>query len=237
MGKNLIIIPTYNERENIKDLIFSVFQSLKKNPCHILVIDDNSPDGTYTLLEELKKNQFKNKISLIKRERKLGLGTAYIKGFQWGLDRGYDLFIEMDADFSHNPVYLPEMIKLSESYDFIIGSRYVTGGGIKGWGKKRKLISKGGSLYAKTILSCPINDLTGGYNLWQKKVLLDIDINNIISEGYSFQIEMKYRAYKRGFKFYEFPIIFEDRALGLSKMSKKIIREAIIAVWKLKFGL
>ena len=235
MKKNLIIITTYNERDNIEKLIISAFNALKKIPSHILVIDDNSPDETSSLVEKLIKNKYKNKLFLIKRKEKSGLGTAYIKGFQWGLAHGYEVFIEMDADFSHNPKYLPEMIELSKSYDFIIGSRYVNGGGIKGWGLKRNFLSKGGSLYAKTILNCPINDLTGGYNLWKKKVLLDIDVNSIISEGYSFQIEMKYRAYKAGFKFIELPIIFEDRTLGISKMSKNIIFEAMIAMWKLRF--
>ena len=235
MEKNLIIIPTYNERDNIENLIISIFKRLIKVTCHILVIDDNSPDGTADIVNKIIK-KYKKKLFLIKRAKKYGLGTAYIRGFQWGLKQGYELFIEMDADFSHNPAYLPEMIKLSDTYDFIIGSRYVKDGGVKGWKRWRKFLSKSGSLYAKIILFCPIHDLTGGYNIWRKETLLGIDLNSIISEGYSFQIEMKYRAYKHGFKFFEYPIIFEDRALGVSKMSKKIMHEAIIAVWKLRFG-
>lgn len=235
MNKSLIIIPTYNECDNIEDLIFSIFKKLKQISAHVLVIDDNSPDGTGEVVKKLIKIQYRDNLFLMQREKKLGLGTAYIKGFKWGLQRGYDLFIEMDADFSHKPSYLTEMIKLSGTYDFVIGSRYVNYGGVEGWSKLRKLISKGGSLYAKAILFCPIHDLTGGYNLWNRKVLLNIDLDNIISEGYSFQIEMKYRAYKKGFKFFEYPIIFEDRAIGKSKMSKKIMLEAIITVWKLRF--
>ncbi|MBU1076413.1 MAG: polyprenol monophosphomannose synthase [Spirochaetes bacterium] len=237
MEKTLIIIPTYNEKDNIEDLIFTVFQTVKKFPADILVIDDNSPDGTGDIIANLMKKQYSKRLFLIKRKSKMGLGTAYIKGFKWGLERDYDIFIEMDADFSHNPSYLPAMLKQSRSYDFIIGSRYVKYGGVEGWTNLRKFISRGGSLYAKTILFCPIRDLTGGYNLWKREVLKSIDLDNIISEGYSFQIEMKYRAFKKGYLFYEFPIIFEDRTIGQSKMSRKIVLEAIIAVWKLKIFL
>jgi len=236
MKKILIIIPTYNERENIKTLVKKIFKHTKSLNVNILIVDDNSPDGTGMVAKELTK-KYKNKVFLIQQANKRGLGTAYIKGFIWGLKKNYDSFIEMDADFSHNPKYLPQMIKLSYEYDFIIGSRYIKGGGINGWTKKRKLLSRFGSLYAKIILCTSINDLTGGYNLWNRNVLEAIDIQNIFSEGYSFQIEMKYRAYKKKFKFLEFPIIFEDRAYGISKMSKKIMIEAIIAVWKLKFKL
>jgi len=169
------------------------------------------------------------------RDRKLGLGTAYISGFIWGLERGYQLFVEMDADFSHNPLYLPQMINKINSHDFIIASRYIKGGGIKGWGVFRKTISRFGSIYAKTILGIPINDLTGGYNIWKREVLNGIDLGKVKSEGYSFQIELKYRAHMRGFRFVEFPIIFEDRFQGKSKMSKRIILEALYRVWQLKF--
>jgi dolichol-phosphate mannosyltransferase len=236
MNKNLIIIPTYNERDNIVDIIHTVFKITKGLNCHILVIDDNSPDCTYELVETLREKEYKKSLFTIKREGKLGLGTAYIAGFHWGLERKYDVFIEMDADFSHNPKYLPAMIEEMNHVDFVIGSRNIPGGGVVGWGLYRKFLSRGGSFYAKTILGCPINDLTGGFNLWSKKSLLDIGIDNIISEGYSFQIEMKYRAFKKGLQFKEFPIIFQDRTIGVSKMSKKIMMEAMTAVWKLRFG-
>jgi len=235
MVENLIIIPTYNERDNIEQLLNVVFKTLKKIPVNILVIDDNSPDETYAIVEKLMKKHRK-KLFLVKRKEKSGLGTAYVYGFKWGLSRGYENFIEMDADFSHKPEYLKHMIELSSKYDFIIGSRYVKGGGIEGWGLYRRILSRAGSLYSKTILGCSINDLTGGFNLWKKKVLLGIDVKNIISEGYSFQIEMKYRAFRKGFKFQELPIIFTDRTLGVSKMSKAIILEAAVAVWKFRFG-
>lgn len=234
MKKNLILIPTYNEKDNIEDLIFTIFKIVKDLQVHIVVIDDNSPDGTGKLIKKFIKTQYKDTLFLIEREKKMGLGTAYISGFKWGLKEGYETFIEMDADFSHNPKYLPKMFELSRSHDYIIGSRYIKNGGVEGWKPLRKLISRWGSLYAKTILFCPIKDLTGGYNLWNRKVLLDIDLDHIISEGYSFQIEMKYRAFRKGYKCYEYPIIFEDRTIGNSKMSRKIVLEAIIAVWKFK---
>jgi len=233
--KILIVIPTYNESQNIEKLIGSIF-SISKNglDIHILVVDDNSPDGTAEIVTKIKE-AYPYRLNLLLRDRKLGLGTAYISGFIWGLERGYQLFVEMDADFSHNPHYLPQMINKINSHDFIIASRYIKGGGVKGWGILRKTISRFGSIYAKTILGIPINDLTGGYNIWKREVLNGIDLGNVKSEGYSFQIELKYRAHMRGFRFVEFPIIFEDRFQGKSKMSKRIILEALYRVWQLKF--
>lgn len=233
--KILIVIPTYNESQNIEKLIGSIF-SISKNglDIHILVVDDNSPDGTAEIVTKIKE-AYPHRLNLLLRDRKLGLGTAYISGFIWGLERGYQLFVEMDADFSHNPHYLPQMINKINSHDFIIASRYIKGGGVKGWGVFRKTISRFGSIYAKTILGIPINDLTGGYNIWKREVLNGIDLGNVKSEGYSFQIELKYRAHMRGFRFVEFPIIFEDRFQGKSKMSKRIILEALYRVWQLKF--
>jgi dolichol-phosphate mannosyltransferase len=168
------------------------------------------------------------------RDRKRGLGTAYIQGFQWGLQNDYQLLVEMDADFSHHPVYLLKMMQQMDHYDCIIGSRYVPGGGVTGWGPLRKIISKGGSLYAGLILGLPFKDLTGGFNIWKRRVLEAIDLSVIRSEGYAFQIELKYRAFKKGFRILESPITFEDRLRGKSKMSRKIVLEAIYRVWQLK---
>lgn len=234
MTKYLIIIPTYNEKENIERLINSIFKETKCLSVNILIIDDNSPDGTAEIVKKISK-KYNNNLFLIKRKKKLGLGSAYLTGFKWGLKNNYDILVEMDADFSHNPIYLPKMIALVKKNDFIVGSRYVKNGEIKNWGILRKFISFGGSLYSRIILGVPIKDLTGGFNVWNKRVLENINLDNIISEGYSFQIELKYRAFQNGFKMFEYPIIFENRFKGKSKMSKKIFFEAIINVLKLKF--
>jgi len=235
--KVLIIIPTFNESKNIGVLIPSVFEAVKKRgvEVHILVVDDNSPDGTAEIASTLKNDSFSSRLFVLSRERKLGLGSAYVAGFRWGLDRGYELFAQMDADLSHNPIYLPKMLATSRTRGFVVGSRYVPGGSISGWGMIRKLISRGGSLYAKTILSVPINDLTGGYNLWTRSAILGINLDNIRSEGYAFQIEMKYKAFRKGFSFSEFPIIFVDRSRQKSKMSKRILIEAAYRVCQLRF--
>ncbi len=233
--KTLIVIPTYNEAENIESMIRSVFDHIPAHmDVHILVVDDNSPDGTGAIVENLIHQSFGKSLFLLDRSGKLGMGTAYKEGFQWGLDKDYKLFIEMDADLSHHPAYLPGMIDQTTRHDVVIGSRYVPGGGVKGWGIPRKLISKGGSLYARLILGLPIQDLTGGFNLWKRKVLEKIDMNSVQSEGYAFQIELKYKAFRLGFSLLEHPIIFEDRRAGKSKMSKRIIAEAMMRVLKMK---
>jgi dolichol-phosphate mannosyltransferase len=231
--KILLIIPTYNEILNIERLINDVL--IKKKNIDILVIDDNSPDGTKDIVNGIINESHSNRLFLLERPGKMGLASAYITGFKWGIERGYDAFIEMDADFSHNPKYLAEMTALADEYDCVIGSRYVKDGGVSGWGFIRKFISGGGSLYSRLILGIRIKDLTGGYNLWKKNVLEKIKLDEIISNGYLFQIEMKYRAFKNGFKIIEMPIIFEDRIHGKSKMSKKIFLEAVIKIWSLKF--
>jgi dolichol-phosphate mannosyltransferase len=235
--KTLIVIPTYDEAQNIERFVRSIF-NLSGNDAdtHILVVDDNSPDGTASIVENLQHRDYKDRLFLIVRNRKLGLGSAYIRGFQWGLGRDYHLIVEMDADFSHNPSYLPGMISEADHCDCVIGSRYVSGGDVRGWGLLRKIISRGGSLYARLILGVPIHDLTGGFNLWKRKVLERIDLTHIESEGYAFQIELKYRAIKKGFRFVEFPIIFENRRQGKSKMSKRIILEAVYRVCQLKMS-
>ena len=230
--KVLIIIPTYNEAQNIKDFINEIFKF--NDNSHVLVIDDNSPDGTAKIVKSLvDKND--DRLFLLERPGKMGLASAYITGFKWGMEKGYELFIEMDADFSHDPKYLNKMLELSGENDCVIGSRYVKNGGVKGWGLVRKFISKGGSLYSRMILGIPVKDLTGGFNLWKKEVLENIGLDEIISNGYLFQIELKYRSYKKRYKIYEMPIIFEDRVHGKSKMSKKIFIEAVLKIWRLKF--
>jgi dolichol-phosphate mannosyltransferase len=235
--KSLIVMPTYNEAPNVEKIIRMVLsKTTAPSRPHILVVDDNSPDGTAAIVAQLIENQFSRSLSLMKRDQKSGLGTAYIDGFQWGLAKDYDFFVEMDADFSHHPRYLQSMLRKTEQYDFIIGSRYVPGGGVEGWGPGRKLISIWGSFYARTILNIPIRDLTGGFNIWKRDVLHTIDLNSVRSEGYAFQIELKYRAFANGFQFVEFPIVFEDRLLGKSKMSKRIVFEAFYRVWQLRFS-
>lgn len=233
--KFLIIIPTYNEIQNLTGMTESVFQVVDSKAhlydikeVNVLVVDDNSPDGTGALADELAKKE--PRIHVLHRQEKNGLGKAYVAGFAWGLDRGFDAFCEMDADFSHNPTYLPEFWRLLKDNDVVMGSRYVPGGGIRNWGLSRKLISRGGSIYAQTILGMPVNDMTGGYNAWKRKVLEAVDISNLRSEGYAFQIELKWKAWKKGFKLVEFPIVFEDRTAGKSKMSKKIVVEAMMRV-------
>lgn len=232
--KTLIVIPTYNEADNIFALVYGIFTVLPDT--HILFIDDNSPDGTQQKIKEEQQN-YVDKIFLLTRPQKLGLGSAYISGFKWAIERGYDYIIEMDADLSHDPKYLKDMIEVLNTSDVAIGSRYVPGGGIENWGLIRRMISRFGSLYAQIILNLPICDLTGGFNGWKLHVLKQIDLNSFQSEGYCFQIELKYKAYLKKIKIKEFPIIFIDRRVGQSKMSFKIFIEAIYKVWKLKFCL
>lgn len=239
--KFLIVIPTYNEIQNLKGLTEAVFQIADSKAqlygvkeVNVLVVDDNSPDGTGRLADELAKKE--PRISVLHRTQKNGLGKAYVAGFAWALDRGYDAICEMDADFSHNPAYLPEFWRLLKDHDVVLGSRYVDGGGVKNWGLARRFISRGGSVYARSILGMPIQDMTGGYNAWRRAVLEAVDISTLRSEGYAFQIELKWRAWKKGFKLVEFPILFEDRFAGKSKMSKRIIIEAMLRVAGMKVG-
>lgn len=229
--KKLIIIPTYNEVENIAKLLNEIFNLKLEDDFSVLVVDDSSNDGT---IEEVKKLNNK-KVLLLQRPAKSGLASAYIDGIKYGTSLGFDCFIETDADFSHNPKYLKTMFELLNDYDVVIGSRNIKGGGVSGWSFLRNFISKGGSLYSKIVLNCPINDLTGGFNGWRKEILDKINLDNIISKGYCFQIEMKYKAYKNKAKIKEFPIIFEDRKFGKSKMSKGIFFEALLNVLKIRF--
>ncbi|MCX7944100.1 MAG: polyprenol monophosphomannose synthase [Deltaproteobacteria bacterium] len=232
MTKNLVIIPTYNEKENIRNITKAVFEKIDT---HILIVDDNSPDGTGKIADELaEENEYKGRLFVLHRSKKEGLGKAYVAGFKWALERDYEHIFEMDADFSHNPDYLPLFLEKIKEYDLVIGSRYVKGGGVQNWSFLRMLISKGGSLYSRMILGIPIKDLTGGYKCFRRIVLESIDLDNLLLSGFGFQIEMNYRAYKKGFRVYELPIIFTDRLLGKSKMSQKIFFEALLLVIKLR---
>lgn len=239
--KFLIVIPTYNEIQNLKGILENVFQVVDAkaslydvSEVGVLVVDDNSPDGTGRLADELAKKE--PRIHVLHRQQKNGLGKAYVAGFAWALDHGYDAICEMDADFSHNPSYLPEFWRLLKDHDVVIGSRYVAGGGVRNWGAGRKLISRGGSVYARALLGMPVQDMTGGYNAWRRKTLEDVDISSLRSEGYAFQIELKWRAWKKGFRIVEFPILFEDRTAGKSKMSRRIVVEAMMRVAGMRIG-
>lgn len=229
--KSIIIVPTYNEVENIDTLIPAIFSAAKD--IHILFVDDNSQDGTRDKIYKAQKT-YPNQVHILERSGKLGLATAYIEGFKWALNKDYQTIIEMDADLSHDPIYLKDMFSKLENYDGVFGSRYVAGGGTKYWGFIRRIISKGGSMYARLILGMHYRDLTGGYNAWSRKILESLNLEEIKSEGYSFQIELKYRAHLAGFSLCETPIIFVDRRAGYSKMSKDIVFEAVKRVWMLR---
>lgn len=231
LAKTLVVVPTYNEKDNIVALLDGLFKELPE--VHALVVDDNSPDGTAKIVEEKSKSD--SRVHLFLRQKKEGLGKAYLAGFRWALDHGYDVIVEMDADFSHRAVDLKNMLEVLKDADAVVGSRWVKGGGTVNWGIGRKIISRGGSFYSRCILGYPVRDWTGGFNVWRRKVVEYFFINPIESNGYSFQIELKYKALKKGFKVVEAPILFEDRRVGQSKMSSKIVREALWRVWKIRF--
>jgi dolichol-phosphate mannosyltransferase len=229
----LVIIPTYNERENIPEVMRRVLEYPRLS---VLVVDDASPDGTGMIVAaEMEREP---RVHLLRRAGKQGLGTAYVAGFRYGLERGARFLFEMDADFSHDPRYLPSLLHAAETtYDLVIGSRYIPGGGTTDWGLLRRLISRGGNLYARLILGVPVADLTGGFRCYRRSALEAIDLDRIRSNGYSFQIEMAYRVRKAGLRVGEVPIIFPDRRVGASKMSKAIVAEALINVVRLRLGL
>jgi dolichol-phosphate mannosyltransferase len=229
----LVVIPTYNERENIPLLLPRV---LEYPELSVLVVDDGSPDGTGDfVVAELPSNE---RVHLLRRAGKQGLGTAYVAGFRYALERGADYVFEMDADFSHAPRYLPDLLHAAETaYDLVIGSRYVPGGGTTDWGLARQLISRGGNIYARLILGLPLSDMTGGYRCYRRTALEAINLDRIRSNGYSFQIEMAYRVHQAGLRIGEVPIMFPDRRVGASKMSKNIVWEALANVVKLRLGL
>ncbi len=228
--KVLIIIPTYNERENIIILIPEIRKKLPD--AHILVVDDSSPDGTSECVKELSKNI--ENIFVLDREKKQGLGRAYISGFKWALKRDYELIFEMDADFSHDPKYLPDFINAAEKADLVIGSRYISGVNVINWPMSRLLISYFGNIGARIVAGIPVKDCTSGFKCFHSKVLKSINLNKVGSSGYSFQVEMNFYVWKQGFNIVEIPIIFTDRKIGESKMSTKIVREALILLWKLR---
>jgi dolichol-phosphate mannosyltransferase len=228
----LVIVPTYNERFNIARLIPAV---LAQDPSlEVLVVDDGSPDGTGAIVDGIAANN--TRVHVIHRASKLGLGTAYIAGFRWALERKYDLVFEMDADFSHNPERLPEFLEAIRESDVVLGSRYQNGHvNVVNWPMSRLFLSYAANIYARFVTGLPIFDTTGGFKCFRRNVLESIDLNSVKSNGYAFQIEMSYRAWKRGFQLFEIPIIFVDRTEGVSKMSKKIVREAIWMVWRLRW--
>jgi len=227
----LIIIPTYNELDNLSKLLPDLLSRYEF--INILIVDDNSPDGSADFVENLSKND--KRVKLLKREKKMGLGTAYIAGFKYALANGYDNVIEMDADYSHDPKDINAFLKEIKENDLVLGSRYVKGVNVINWPMTRLLLSYFASVYTRAITWMPVKDATGGYKCFRKEVLQAVDLNKVKSNGYSFQIEMTYKAWKKGFKIKEIPIVFTDRATGTSKMSKKIVREAIFMVWKLRF--
>jgi dolichol-phosphate mannosyltransferase len=234
---NTIVLPTYNERDNLPHALRRIREVADGHrlPLHTLIVDDDSPDGTGELADRLALEM--PDVEVLHRERKEGLGRAYIAGFRHALARGAEILFEMDADLSHDAAYLPDLLRrIDQGADLVLGSRYVPGGGVENWGLARRFISRGGCLYARTILGVPINDLTGGFKCFRREVLETIDLDGIQSSGYGFQIEMTYRALQLGFRVEEVPIIFVDRAVGTSKMSNDIVFEAMVNVWRLRFS-
>ena len=233
MSQSLVIIPTYNERENISAMLDAVMALVED--IHVLVVDDGSPDGTANMVRK-KADEFSGKIFLEERQGKQGLGTAYIHGFRWGLKKGYEFICEMDADFSHPLPVLPKLIEtcLSDEADVAIGSRWVHGGGVKDWPWNRRVLSKNASRYVKVVTGIPVNDATAGFVCYKRTVLEKIDLNQITFLGYAFQIQMKYAAWKIGARLKEIPITFIDRQKGKSKMSMDIFNEAFVGVWKMR---
>lgn len=229
--KPFIIIPTYNEKENIQQLIPEIFQF--PYGFYILIIDDNSPDGTGKVADEMTKN-YPN-LRVLHRDKKSGLGTAYKEGFKYAINDGADLIFEMDADYSHDPKALPFFLEKIKKCDVAVGSRYYTGISVVNWPLRRLLLSLAASLYVRIILGLPIKDTTAGFKCFRSEVLKKIDLDKVRSNGYAFQIEMNYRIHREGFKIEEIPIIFIDRHTGTSKMSRKIVLEAIFIVWRLRF--
>jgi dolichol-phosphate mannosyltransferase len=229
-----VIVPTYNERENLEALVGAVLTELESIvPRHaVLVVDDSSPDGTGELADRLARAD--SRVHVLHRPRKLGLGQAYMAGFRRALDEGAALVIEMDADFSHDPAHLPAMIRAADDADLVLGSRYVEGGAVRNWGAVRRLVSRGGCWYARTVLGVRIRDLTGGFKCFRREVLEALDLDTIQSQGYAFQVELTYRALQLGFRVKEVPIVFTDRRVGQSKMSRRIVLEAIWMVPRIR---
>lgn len=230
MSRTLIVIPTFNEAENIPRLVPQV---LTQAPgIEILVVDDGSPDGTAQIVREMQEAD--QRVHLIERPRKMGLGTAYVAGFKFAIEHGYDYVFEMDADFSHNPKEIPNFLKKIKDFDLVIGSRYTNGVRVLNWPMQRLLLSYTANVYTRIITGLPVHDATGGFKCYRREVLEAIDLDEIKSNGYAFQIEMSFKAWKKGFRIAEIPIVFLDRRVGVSKMSKSIVYEAMFMLWKLR---
>ena len=228
----LVIVPTYNERENITRLIGAILQ--QDDRLDILIVDDGSPDGTGGIVDNVMQHEAR--LHILKRPRKMGLGTAYIAGFRWALEEGYDIIFEMDADFSHDPAHLPQFLRAIEDADLVLGSRYRNGKvTVVNWPIKRLLLSYFANVYARIVTGLPVWDATGGFKCFRRKVLEAIDLSHVRSNGYAFQIEMSFRAWRKHYRIAEIPIVFVDRTEGQSKMSRSIVREAIWMVWRLRF--
>jgi len=226
-GRSLVILPTYNEIQNLAEITPSILN--QDRSLDVLVVDDASPDGTGDLAEELSDRS--ERISVLHREGKLGLGTAYLRGFEWGLERGYERLIEMDADLSHDPCYLPDLLEASSDAEVVTGSRYLEGVNVVNWPMSRLLLSYFANKYARWVTGLPVTDATSGFKCFRREVLEAIDFSEVRSSGYAFQIEMSFRAWRLGFRVREIPIVFVDRDAGESKMSGAIVREAVWRVW------
>jgi dolichol-phosphate mannosyltransferase len=229
--KPLVIIPTYNERENLVELLRRIF-ALERG-IEVLIVDDNSPDGTGDLADQMAAAD--PRVHVLHRAGKMGLGSAYVAGFRYALDHGYDVVFEMDADFSHSPESLPTFLKEIETADLVLGSRYLYGVTVVNWPLKRLMLSYAANVYSRVVTGMNIKDATGGFKCFRREVLESIDWRRVTSDGYSFQIEINFKAYRKGFRIKEIPILFEDRRAGESKMSRKIVWEAAWMVWKLRF--
>jgi dolichol-phosphate mannosyltransferase len=231
MKKVLVIIPTYNEAENIPRIVPVVLE--QASDVHVLVVDDGSPDGTASIVRTMMKRS--RRIHLLERSGKMGLGTAYVAGFKYALERAYDYVFEMDADFSHDPNEIPHFLSRAQEHDLVIGSRYTSGVRVLNWPMRRLLLSYYANIYTRIMTGLPLHDATGGFKCYRRRVLEAIDLDRITSNGYAFQIEMSYKAWKKGFRLVEIPIVFLDRRIGTSKMSRHIVYEALFMLWKLRF--
>ena len=230
MSKVLVVTPTYNEADNIKNFVSEVLK--QRDDIEMLIVDDNSPDGTGDIVEQLKAQD--RRVHLLRRPDKMGLGTAYVAGFKFAIENKFDFVFEMDADFSHDPEEIPRFLEKAKEYDLVIGSRYTNGVRVINWPIRRLILSYAANVYTRIITGMPVKDATGGFKCFRRQVLEAIDLDEVKSNGYAFQIEMNFKTFCKGFKLCEHPIIFADRASGVSKMSKNIVYEAAFRVWKLK---